>query len=512
MLKLSVELQQCYENSTPTGARKAKAQVFTPPEIARFMASMFSSIPSEYRLLDAGAGVGTLTAAVCERIASLHSPRRLTAHLFENDPQLIPLLRKNLENCGRRLCESGHVFEYVIHDEDFILATAAGLDGQRTFEGLPFGEEFDGAIMNPPYYKVRKDSSYAKLLDRLVHGQPNVYAFFMALAARLLKESGELVAITPRSFCNGLYFRDFRRWFFQRMGLDRVHLFESRTDAFKHSDVLQESIITKAHRLGKASERTRVTTSFGRNLGRDLRRLDVSAESILDNSCGDYVVRIPEQLGDEDVMAFVESFSQRFEDVGLRISTGPVVMFRATQFLLRDPDNDGSVPLLLPHNIKQFRTVWPLAKNGKPSSLILCDESLRLLLPTRNYVLLKRFSAKEEKRRLTASCFLGTQWAFSHIGIENHVNYVYHQDRELSEDEVYGIASLFNSPLLDRYFRTLSGNTQVNATEIRNMNFPSLRTIAKIGKKVKEAIATAEAVVLSELGVNAELREHLLLT
>ena len=109
--------------------------------------------------------------------------------------------------------------------------------------------------MNPPYFKLRKDSAHAKLMEKIVHGQPNIYAFFMALAARLLKQNGEIVAITPRSFCNGLYFRGFRHWYFERVALDHIHIFESRTETFKHSNVLQESIITKVHRLGIAIAR-----------------------------------------------------------------------------------------------------------------------------------------------------------------------------------------------------------------------------------------------------------------
>jgi len=419
MLDYSLELQQRYENSNTAEERKSKGQVFTPPGVARFMAGLFSEIPREYRLLDPGAGIGTLTAALCERLARLRSPRRLVAHVFENDPQLVPLLRKNLERCGNVLHQLGHTFESIIHEQDFILATSHELDGQRTFDGSSFETRFDGVIMNPPYFKVRKDSHYARLMDRIVHGQPNIYAFFMALAARLLKEQGELVAITPRSFCNGLYFRGFREWFFQRMALDHIHLFESRTDTFRDSGVLQESIITRTHRLGKASPTVAVTTSFGKDMDEDMARLEAPTDHIVDATHGDYVIRIPGDCGDREIMTLVESMPTRFVDVGLRISTGPVVMFRATEFLLRDSHASDSVPLLLPHNVRPFATVWPLGKNGKPAAIRVSADSLRLLLPTKNYVLLKRFSAKEEKRRLTAGCFLRAEYSASHIGVEN---------------------------------------------------------------------------------------------
>jgi adenine-specific DNA-methyltransferase len=505
MLNFALDLQHRFEEGVTADRRKQRGQVFTPPEVARFMASLFGTIPSEYVLLDPGAGVGMLTAAFCERIAQLRSPRTVTAHAFENDPQLAPLPKQNLDNCKRVLSEAGHAFHYVLHAEDFILATSPGLSGRRLFDEAAFSAPCNGVIMNPPYFKLRKNSVHATLMERVVHGQPNVYAFFMALAARLLNEKGEIVAITPRSFCNGLYFRGFRRWYFQRVALDHIHIFESRTETVKHANVLQESIITKARRLGTPSPMVTVTASFGADLTNGLRRSETPAGHIIDNSTGDYVIRIPECEGDHEIMRLVDSFPLRFSQTGLRISTGPVVLFRATQYLLAETTDETAVPLLHAHNVRPFATRWPLAKNGKHGAFRCCEGSLRLLVPTKTYVLIKRFSSKEERRRLTASCLLKADWLFPYLGIENHVNYVYHPERELTENEVYGIAALFNSKLIDRYFRTISGNTQVNATEIRAMNFPDLKTLARIGRQVKRNTAEAEAIVLKEFGVRDSL-------
>jgi adenine-specific DNA-methyltransferase len=510
MLKYALELQHRYENSTARGLRKQKGQVFTRVEIARFMANLFSRIPRDYQLLDPGAGMGILTAAFCERLSRYSSPHRLTSHLFENDSKLTPLLKKNLENCRKALLEVGHRFDYTIHEDDFILASSSSLYGQRTFDDALRNTRFDGVIMNPPYFKVRKDSLHAKVMAKIVHGQPNIYAFFMAVGARLLKENGEIIAITPRSFCNGLYFRNFRRWFFNHVSLDHIHIFESRTDTFRHSSVLQENVITRFHRLGCSSLRVRVTRSFGSDLRIDEKNVVFPAEEIVDNSRGDYVIRIPETADDRQILSLLESFSTRFIDVGLQISTGPIVLFRTSEFLLFDSAARSSIPLLQPHNVKAFEIVWPAHKNGKPVAFKLCDDSLRHLVPAKNCVLLKRFSAKEEKRRLTAGCLFRKQYPYSHIAIENHVNYVYHAERELSEDEVYGIAALFNSTLFDRYFRTISGNTQVNATEIRTLGFPDLKTLRQIGARVRRNTQKTEAVIFSCLDIDPSLQQCLI--
>jgi adenine-specific DNA-methyltransferase len=512
MLNFALALQCRFEESVAAEHRRERGQVFTPPDIARFMASLFRAIPSQYVLVDPGAGIGTLTAAFCERVRSLSSPRTVTAHVFENDPALILLLRENLDNCKRVLSEAGHNFAYVLHAEDFILATSHGLNGRELFVEGGFSLECDGVIMNPPYFKLRKDSLHAKLMDKIVHGQPNIYAFFMALAARLLKPDGVIVAITPRSFCNGLYFRDFRRWYFDRVALDHIHIFESRTETFKHSNVLQESIITAVRRRGIPSPEIAVTTSLGADPTVDLRRIEIPASDIIDDSSGDYVIRIPEGEDDHGIMQLVESFPLRFSETGLRISTGRVVSFRATEYLLSDAADSAAVPLLHPHNVKPFAVPWPSPKNGKPGAIKHCADSLHLLIPTKNYVLVKRFSSKEEKRRLTAGCLLKADFPFPCIGVENHINYVYHADRDLTEDEVYGIAALFNSTLIDRYFRTIGGNTHVNATEIRSMNFPEMKLMSSIGRQIRHDTAQAEAIVLRELGVADSMHRCLIET
>ncbi len=480
------------------------------------MASLFSTVPNRLKVLDPGAGTGTLSAAICQRVQRLRSPRRVEFHLFETDPAVIPFLRKNMEHCRSVLKTAGHSMLYTIHDEDFILTNPRGFRHPTLFDVDTQFDEFDAVIMNPPYFKIQKNSEYARMMERIVHGQPNIYALFMALAAEMLRSSGELVAITPRSFCSGLYFRGFRRWFFSHMSLQHIHLFESRKETFGGANVLQESIITQSVRSTKPTATITITTSFGGDLQQKPYSRQISTAMVIDNTSGNMVIRIPENPEDARIMELVEAWPKRFAQHGLRVSTGPVVMFRATEFLLDSAKGKNAVPLLSTHNVQPFETVWPIHKNGKPIAFKICTASLnrRLLIPTKNYVLLRRFSAKEERRRLTASCFLKANEPGPYVALENHLNYVYHAERELSENETYGLAALFNSALLDRYFRAISGNTQVNATELRTMNFPELETLAGIGRRIKKlqhfSMGKAEHIVLDELGVNGVLEQYLM--
>lgn len=485
--------------------RKAIAQVFTPASVARFMAARASRIGEEFTFVDAGAGVGVLAAALCERIAAMPKPRRIVAELYETDPNVLPVLRQTIADCRKALAGSGHHLDATIIEEDFVLRRpAASLYAPATRTGYA-----DVVIMNPPYAKLAKDSPQARAFAEIVHGQPNVYALFMAAAVELLRPGGELIAITPRSFCNGLYFREFRRWLLARMSLRHVHLFESRRATFKDSEVLQESIITVATKQAEQAAEVMLSVSHGAEMD-EAKPWPHAASTIIDDPAGDCVIRLPAEASDLEIMRVVESWSGSFADRGLRISTGPVVTFRATDYLLDSTDHPDAVPLLSIHNVRPFATVWPVAKGSKPIAFKATNGAASLVLPAQNYVLLRRFSAKEEQRRLTASPYLPTADERRRpVALENHINYVTHTRRELTEDEVRGLVALFNSALLDRYFRVVSGNTQVNATEIRAMPFPDLRTITRIGKHVagldRNDRDVIESRVLDVLGVPPSL-------
>jgi adenine-specific DNA-methyltransferase len=501
------QLQSRHLCGTPDAYRKERGQIFTPPEVARFMVGLFSHFPTSLRLLDPGAGAGVLTAAICQRVLELGEKRTLEVHLFENDPKVTALLALAMQRCSSVLESAGHCFRFFIHPDDFVACAGSEMAGEGLFDGHRLGK-FDLAITNPPYYKVRKDSFAARTMSRIVSGQPNAYSFFMALAASLLADNGELVAITPRSFCNGPYFRRFRRWFFDRVSLGHIHLFESRTDTFRESNVLQENVITKVRRGRHPRERITISTSHGRDL-EQINQRELPTRQVIISDKLDYLIRIPSEESDHEIVEFVDALPRRFAEAGFRVSTGPVVMFRASESLLDELNGESGVPLLLPHNVGRFTTRWPVPKTRKPLAIRVSPDSAGLLVPVRNYVLLKRFSAKEEKRRLTAGCFLRREQQFERVGIENHLNYVYHGSRELDEDEVFGLAALFNSYLFDRYFRSISGNTQVNAAEIRSLPIPELATIAAIGSRVRRAPSQLESVVLEELRVTPHLRDRL---
>jgi adenine-specific DNA-methyltransferase len=247
---------------TQRAERSDIGQFLTPAAIARFMASLFTPTRLDHvKILDAGAGAGVLFSAYLEALISEEQrPLSIEVVAYENDQCILPELAQTMAHCEAACGKAGIAFHGETRVEDFVAAAIA-----RTEEGLFAGpgERFTHAILNPPYKKINGQSATRKRLDAAGMEVSNLYAAFVWLTARMLAPGGELAAITPRSFCNGPYFRRFRFALPEMMSLRHIHVFESRKKAFGDDDVLQENVIYHAIREGKNPEEVIVSSSEG---------------------------------------------------------------------------------------------------------------------------------------------------------------------------------------------------------------------------------------------------------
>jgi len=486
-------LGQWYAASVTPVHKKAYGQYYTPVQVADFMARMFESASDEIRILDPGAGAGVLSCALCEHLASREKkPSQLTIEAYETDYDLARILESSLQYLRSQLAARGVRVEFFARNEDFVIKYAAALDDfPKLFSSSEEEARFDMVISNPPYFKLSKSDPRARAASVVVHGQPNIYAFFMAVSAALLLPGGEFVSITPRSFASGPYFRLFRERFFDKVQPEYLHVFESRTDAFKRDEVLQENVILKARRTGKRAAKwgdadVRVSSSKGVADIDDVGCRKVRLSRILDPRSRDKVLRIPVSEEEERLSGIIRSWSGSLESYGLEISTGPVVPFRAAELLSRTGEVPRThAPLLWMQNIRPMSVEWPTFVRKKQQYFKLTHSGKRLLVPDRTYVLLRRFSAKEERRRLTAAPLVAGCLSSPWIALENHLNYIHKPGGTLDDDEAWGLAALYNSLFLDTYFRTINGNTQVSATELRDLPLPAREVIVEIGRKIK---------------------------
>jgi len=187
---------------------------------------------------------------------------------------------------------------------------------------------------------------------------------------------------------------------------------------------------------------------------------------------------------DTHLLQTFRSWKNTLASYGLEISTGPVVPFRSTDMLTsaEKAQQGEAVPLLLQH-VHRMDVQWPLQNFDKPQG-ILRQAGHRLLVKNVTQIVIRRFSAKEEARRITAAVLPEGAFGSESIGLENHLNYLYRPNGVLSSEEAVGLAAFLNSSLVDRYVRIANGNTQINATELRKLALPDWQQLVAIGKQV----------------------------
>lgn len=473
----------------PAKHRSEFGQFGTPAPVARLMASMFAELPQEIRLLDAGAGVGSLTAAfVAEALHRQVPPRGIEVTAFEIEPALQVGLAQTLEAC-REACEAaGVTFAAEVSKEDFIEACMLTVQ-----EGAFLGSRprYNCAIQNPPYRKIRSDSDHRRLLRRLGIETSNLYSAFVALTVRLLDAGGQLVAITPRSFCNGPYFKPFRRELLTVTSLRRLHVFESRDVAFGEDSVLQENVILHAVKGKPVPVEVEVSASSGAE--DDVQSVrHVPYSQVVPPGEGSFI-HVLNDGASEHVISRMESLPASLWSLGLEVSTGRVVDFRAREHLRQEPVS-GAAPLLYPCHFSAGFIRWPLAGSKKPNALEVNEQTKELLFPAGWYVLVKRFSAKEESRRVVAVVVSPGSVGNVAFAVENHVNVFHRKGAGLPEEVAKGLAAFLNSTLLDLYFRQFSGHTQVNATDLRGMKFPAVEQLVSLGKHIGDTFPDQRAL------------------
>ena len=448
-------------------------QFMTPKCVADFMATLFSftSIRA-VSLLDAGAGQGALMNAFVERFAEA-APINATA--FEFDEQILPDLRATLANLSKLPAVTCELVE-----GDFIEEAAKRIC-------LGKGERFTHAILNPPYKKIGTDSRYRAMLRAAGLETVNLYSGFVGLALELLEPGGELVAIIPRSFCNGPYYQPFRRFVLRRAAIRHIHLFDSRNKTFKGDGVLQENIIIKLVRGAEQGVIT-VSTSTDDSFADYDEKQHTFARIVFPDDA-DQFIHIP--TGNDEQLLERAAFGHSLADLGLTVSTGPVVDFRLREDLCADPERD-TVPLLYPGHFNGSGLQWPKPGFKKPNAIRDTIATRKWLYPNGFYAVVRRFSSKEERRRIVANVIDPARLPAEMIGIENHLNVFHSKKQPISEDLAHGLATYLNATAVDTYFRRFNGHTQVNATDLRAMRYPSRDALIVLSQWAKSRASISQ--------------------
>lgn len=461
-------------------------QFMTPSSVARFMASLFP--PSDARicrLLDAGAGLGALSCAFLDRWAAGgfdFASVEVTA--YEIDEKLRGHLTQHLAGYSR-------VTARIVAGDYIELATSTGL-GDRGYTH---------AILNPPYKKINSRSAHRLALRTVGIETVNLYSAFVALAVGEVTRGGHVVAIIPRSFCNGPYYRSFRDFILERAAIRHMHLFASRNKAFRADEVLQENIIIHLERGGQQGPVT-VSTSTDDSFS-DLVTHEHPFDRIVFPDDAERFIHVPTTT-ERSVLEQLPGIRYSLTDLGVKVSTGPVVDFRLKTHL-RDMPEPGAVPLIYPRHLRMTRTVWPITDFKKANAIMRNDETEKWLYPNGFYCVVRRFSSKEEKRRVVASLVDPTVFgAHSVLGVENRMNLFHDNKQGLPEALARGLVVFLNTTAVDEHFRRFNGHTQVNATDLRLMKYPSRETLIELGEWAKQQGTLTQEQIDDRLGTLTE--------
>ena len=241
---MTVEHIRQITNSKLNPKKKAElGQYMTPSVIAEYMSTLFNAKKEDIKLLDCGAGIGSLTISAAKKLKKIK-----LIDMWEVDPIMQEQLEINMQTMQ---------VPFSIYKQDFIFGAVENLISNK-------GERYTHAIINPPYKKINSNSAHRKELRKVGVETVNLYSAFLALTILLMDEDGQIVAIIPRSFCNGPYYKPFRELILKECSIEHIHIFESRNKAFKDDDVLQENIIIKLTK-GKQKANVEISQSTDQN-------------------------------------------------------------------------------------------------------------------------------------------------------------------------------------------------------------------------------------------------------
>lgn len=433
-------------------------QFLTPMPVAEQAASLFTQSSTPVSILDLGSGSGILGAVVAKQSAK---GSRVLA--VEKDSKLASISSITLS----QVCDNAEVINASVFD-------------------FRLNNEFDRVILNPPYKKIQPITIST---DNGMLRLTNLYAAFLVLAVQSLSYGGECVAIIPRSWMNGAYFKDFRKWLLNECSIDVLAVYGSRQDHFEDMSILQEIMLLK---VSKRMQNSKVKvyeniTPFCPLLSQQSKQIDLN--SLL--------------LGYESILCLQQQDSRlsqfkSLDSQGLWVSTGKLVGFR-NKDLLSENEIENGYPLYWSDNQNHLKTEHPVVCNRK--QWVTGEAKNRnVLLPAGSYCLVNRFSAKEQLQRIHAS-YLNSDVEFV---VDNKLNYIHkgtsHKTIPLDYAVARGLSLWLSTSIINDWYACVSGSTQVNATDLRRVPCPSEKQLVEISSLLPSDVCMSQCLIDQTVG------------
>jgi hypothetical protein len=276
-----------------------------------------------------------------------------------------------------------------------------------------------------------------------------------------------------------------------------MHLFESRSKAFKDDSVLQENIIIRLERGGQQGLVT-ISTSTDDTFS-DLVSHQHPFDRIVFPDDPERFIHVPTSLKKNAIELSI-AIRSTLADLGIKVSTGPVVDFRLKDYLRNIPW-PSTAPLLYPGHFTNGSTMWPIEDMQKPNAIERNVETEKWLYPSGYYCVVRRFSSKEETRRVVASPVEpGVFGDVPVLGFENHLNVFHDNRRGLPRALAHGLSVFLNTTAVDEAFRRFNGHTQVNATDLKLLKYPSRDVLTQLGEWAMQQGSLTQSMMDEKFG------------
>lgn len=445
------------------------SQYFTESGIAKQMSEMLR-IKDGAVIGDHGAGTGMLCSTVLALALSKQRSqcRPFQLHAYEIDGALHRYFGESIDEVSRYAQSLLNASPKVKLSGDFRDVADQLIAGKMT--GF-----LDAAILNPPYQKLNQKSDFAIMLRENLVNCPNLYAAFIALSIEMMKDGAELVTIVPRSFTNGLYFKDFRLWLRKQGSIDWIVRYNNRSNQFRGNNVIQENVTFRFIKGAKQVDRIRISLCDNPSEPPMYESMVPMSDVFPDDSD---MILVPSSADELSSLHFMRRMPLSFEERGLQISTGKLEDCRVRDKLSFGPPASGEwAPVVYSQHWArgEVELSWAPEKQSKPSYVAIDSSIVKKLIERGNYVLIKRISANDDRTGRCHPCAItvdsdlpGNLWA-----IDNHIQVISGiEGRPLTKKDALDLVGYFKEPQIDHVLRVVSGTTQLNKADIQQIRFP----------------------------------------
>jgi len=477
-----------YTALLPKDWRAAKGAYYTPPPLVDHLIKMVSEQGFDWqrgKILDPSCGGGAFLSPVALRMFEslpkkiANDPDKTINEIsqrligFEIDPFSAWVSQTLVEMTFLHQCiETDRRFPEIVNVCDALIQTPT----KAHFVDLVIG--------NPPYCKTPLTPELREKYSRSLFGHANLYGIFTDMAINWTKQNGYIAYVTPTSFLGGQYFKSLRSLISTEAQPVAMDFVSERKGVFE--DVLQDTmlVVYKKDNLTKKIDRNTTVNVHSLKSNGDGKTViikDIGHFQLPAGSEDPWLIpKEPEQI---ELVEKITKMPDRFDRYGFEIVTGQLVWNRNKNRMCTE-QVPGSYPIIWADAIGTDGEVRLISNRPHRLLYFIPSDTQGFLITNQPCILIKRTTAKEQKRRIFAS--LLSQNFISDYGgvvIENHVNII----RPITEKTTISLetlVTLLNSDMFDMIYRLISGSVAVSAFELNCTPLPSLASIKKLERQI----------------------------